>query len=328
MGKTNNIIKHANSDYIDADEVNQNLENVGAQGGLLPYDASTNNQDTNGDEDIGSLQHPFGHIYVNKDKSLKLIDPSVPEETEDIPFANFGNFSGDIRTTWLGDTPPNAGWLMCYGQQVNKTTYSGIWNNIKAGLIDGPATGTFTVTTATDRINITAHGLSDGDIITLSTTGTLPSGLTGNKTTYYIINSTTNDFQISTQLNGNSVPISDTGSGVHSYHIDFYIPDGRGRTAAGRDNIGGSSANRVTDAAADTLGGTMGADKHTLTTDEIPKLDVNIDNAGGGAVGEDALVVQESTMGDAQSTAVNVNSTESAHNNMQPTMFFNWIIKI
>lgn len=56
------------------------------------------------------------------------------------------------------------------------------------------------------------------------------------------------------------------GSGADA----FNVPDFRGRTAIGKDNLGGTSANRITDANADTLGGAGGTETHTLSSVEMP----------------------------------------------------------
>ena len=50
---------------------------------------------------------------------------------------------------------------------------------------------------------------------------------------------------------------------------DFRLPDTRGRVLMGLDNMGGTSANRVTAAVADTLGGAGGAESHRA--DSSPK---------------------------------------------------------
>lgn len=74
-----------------------------------------------------------------------------------------------------------------------------------------------------------------------------------------------------------------TTYGVGDGSTTFNLPDLRGRNPLGLDNMGGTSANRVTSAQADTLGGTLGSetdsgsgttsgttDGHTLTTAQIP----------------------------------------------------------
>ena len=88
------------------------------------------------------------------------------------------------------------------------------------------------------------------------------------------------------------------GSGDGS--TTFNLPDLRGRLPLGRDNMGGTSANRVTATEADTLGGASGeesftgtTDDHTLTIDEIPahthSLPANVGKDTDGKAGTDGL---------------------------------------
>lgn len=81
-----------------------------------------------------------------------------------------------------------------------------------------PRNATFTATAATDVIASTAHGLSNGEIIKVSSTTTLPAGLSAN-TAYYIINKNTNDFQVSLTSGGAAVDITSTGSGTHTWKL-------------------------------------------------------------------------------------------------------------
>jgi hypothetical protein len=67
--------------------------------------------------------------------------------------------------------------------------------------------------TSTERVNITSHGLIDGTQISFTSTGTLPTGITSNNL-YYVINSTTNDFQISATVGGSVIGLSGTPSGT------------------------------------------------------------------------------------------------------------------
>lgn len=73
----------------------------------------------------------------------------------------------------------------------------------------------FSVDAGTDTITSAGHGLSDGDPVPVSNTGgALPAGLAAG-TTYYVINSTADTFQLSTSEGGAAVDITDTGSGTH-----------------------------------------------------------------------------------------------------------------
>lgn len=109
--------------------------------------------------------------------------------------------------------------------------------------------------------------------------------------------------------------------GVGDGSTTFNLPDTRGRVLADRDNSGGSSANRVTDAQADANGGAMGAETHTLLIGEIPAH-----NHGGGAALLGAGALQFAGGGALASTALTSQGGGGAHNNMQPTMFINKII--
>jgi hypothetical protein len=95
-------------------------------------------------------------------------------------------------------------------------------------------TATFTAAT-TDIITANAHGLSNGDRVELTTTTTLPAGLSLN-TIYYVMVLTANTFKLSidsnTDGNGTPVNITDTGTGTHTWTItdvgnSIYVGDFR-----------------------------------------------------------------------------------------------------
>lgn len=76
----------------------------------------------------------------------------------------------------------------------------------------------------------------------------------------------------------------------------FNLPDLRGRVPMGLDNMGGSSANRVTDASADSLGGAVGSEDHTLTASEMPSHTHSI-NHDHGSFTSGAGTAHSHTMG-------------------------------
>jgi microcystin-dependent protein len=149
---------------------------------------------------------------------------------------------------------------------------------------------------------------------------------------------------------------------------DFRLPDLRGRTVAGIDNMGGTDAGRLD--IANSSGTVVGSQYVTLTSAEMPShthiqnshnhnqnahghdlgpgqsFGMSGTNFGGGNSGSFTTLVaavQHINQGSYQgpysantNTATNIANTATnqdtggggAHNNMQPTMVLNYIIKI
>lgn len=139
----------------------------------------------------------------------------------------------------------------------------------------------------------------------------------------------------------------------------FKMPDLRGRIPVALDNMGGTDAGRL--AAANTLGGTGGAETHTLTTTEMPVhnhgvtdpththangtlASQHVSTTGAGAVGgptnaipphngtsSGQFVSSSSMIGGVavNATGITINNAGSggSHNNMQPYVLVNFIIK-
>jgi microcystin-dependent protein len=123
------------------------------------------------------------------------------------------------------------------------------------------------------------------------------------------------------------------GSGDGS--TTFALPDLRGRVVAGRDNMGGNgSANRLTDKAGglngDILGDAGGSEVHTLVVDELPKHSHSFTysedqdvNAGGSSL----PIKDMATTGLAKTLKTQDAGANAAHNNVQPTLILNYMIK-
>lgn len=178
-------------------------------------------------------------------------------------------------TAYAGQSAP-AGWLLCSGQTVSRTQYSGLFLTIG-----------------------TTYGAGDG-----STT--------------------------------------------------FALPDLRGRVPAGLDNMGGSTASRLTSGGSGVfgtvLGATGGTETHTLTTAQMPSH-THTQNAHGHTIvnpstGSQILYMGNGATGFADqwgqggqgglsagtpiqsTTATNQNTGGGgAHNNTQPTIILNYIIR-
>ncbi len=125
-----------------------------------------------------------------------------------------------------------AGFLLCDNTAYSNDSYPTLLSIILGRYGYGTGT-TFTTTHATDTINATGHGLSNGQIILLDTSASdLPNGLNTN-TIYYVINQAANSFQVSTGSGGSAITFSDDGTGTHSYYTQFRVPDLRARFPLG-----------------------------------------------------------------------------------------------
>ena len=113
----------------------------------------------------------------------------------------------------------------------------------------------------------------------------------------------------------------------------FTLPDVRGRVIAGQDDMGGTSANRLTNPSGstingidgDVMGGTGGSETHTITTAQMPSH-THEDNTysksgnnGAQPEGSDGGLYGGHSTGSAGS--------DTPHNNVQPTIIMNKIIR-
>lgn len=81
-------------------------------------------------------------------------------------------------------------------------------------------TTVFTADAVTDVMTSATHGLLDGALVQLSNSGgALPAGLSS-EVPYWIVNATTNTFQLSLSEGGAVVDFSDAGTGTHSTMTD------------------------------------------------------------------------------------------------------------
>jgi len=126
----------------------------------------------------------------------------------------------------------------------------------------------------------------------------------------------------------------------------FTLPDLRGRAVAGKDDMGGTSANRLTGLTdgvnGDVLGGVGGLETNTLTTAQMPAhrhLVINSATSNSALTASNYVNQARTAASDASNYALVGTSTEptlglssstgggEAHNNVQPTIILNYIIK-
>lgn len=212
--------------------------------------------------DLQNIQDDINTSGIADASSIQGFPIAAPTAGDDGKFIQYSHSGGQFIYASVSGLPAGlgplpwptaaapAGWLLCYGQAVSRTTYADLFAVVG-----------------------TTYGVGDG-----ATT--------------------------------------------------FNLPDMRGRLPLGKDDMGGSSANVVTAAAADTLGGAVGAETHTLASSEMPShthtVAASPNGAGGAQTGPQVWTAQD------LSSSFTTNSTGSggAHNNLQPTRTFNYIIKI
>ena len=79
--------------------------------------------------------------------------------------------------------------------------------------------GTVTFDGTTDVVNASSHGKANGTIVVFSG-GTMPTGLASN-TTYYVVNTASNTFQLSLTLGGSAINFTGNGSGTITMWYDL-----------------------------------------------------------------------------------------------------------
>jgi len=127
---------------------------------------------------------------------------------------------------------------------------------------------------------------------------------------------------------------------------NFNLPDLRGRVIAGKDDMNGLTASRLTSSSAaningvvlganngdpgDTGRGTNGTQEHTLATSEMPShthgglTDIDPDGGDGGSAHDPG---QDYVLSNGPGTVSGLTGGGGAHNNVQPTIILNYIIK-
>ncbi len=150
-----------------------------------------------------------------------------------------------------------------------------------------------------------------------------------------------------------------TTHGAGDGSTSFNLPDLRGRAVAGKDDMGGSAANRLTGQSGgvdgDTLGAAGGAETHTLGSSQMPSHSHARGTLATASAGShnhsintgafhtsgnysrlswgnnNASGTQSTASGGSHSHAIRGYTgrvgSGRAHNNVQPTVVLNWIVK-
>jgi hypothetical protein len=173
-----------------------------------------------------------GEIDLPMDIRVLVDDSDAPDEEQELNFPMELNFTRPVS-----DGNRNVSANLDYTQPLSRTNNAPfspnailVGNRARRFTIgDGVATsfvlphnlgslsGAFTAATS-DICTKTAHNLHNGDPVTLSTTDTLPAGLSAGGT-YYIVAATTDTFKLSLTPGGAAIDITSTGTGTHTVTV-------------------------------------------------------------------------------------------------------------
>lgn len=240
-----------------------------------------------------------------------------------------GNSVGTILP-WSGLVAPNQ-YVFAYGQEIARSTYPEFYTAItqQANVICTSASNTLTGLVDTTQIRI-------GSPIELSLC--VVAGTT-------VVSKTASSVTLS---NPSSVSINAVATffpfGNGNGSTTFNVPDLRGYAVAGRDNMGGTAASRLTSTyfAVAGLGAIGGSQSHTLTISELAAHRHTITDPGhthtvantaaataGGvgvlANGGSSYSTASATTGITQS---NLTGNSDAFSIVQPTITINYVVKI
>ena len=185
---------------------------------------------------------------------------------------------------WPGLGLPDANWGWCDGGALSRSTYPALFAHLMK-----QATVTLSIASPC-VVTWAGHGLRDNHPFKVFTSGGLPTGLTAGThgsytgTVYYVKKIDDNTFNLAATPGGANINTSGSQSGTHTGvcaphgngdgSTTFHKPDARGRALIGRDDMGGTAANRITSAGSGILGkvpgAVGGAETVTLTTAQLP----------------------------------------------------------
>jgi surface protein len=164
-------------------------------------------------------------LVTNIKYTIDFTNNKLSKENLETIFANAGTAqAGATRTmtltnNWGAPTPvslsgtPTAGSVVILMASTTGLSTGMQVTGTNTSLTTGRAV---TFTDAGDLVNLTAHGLSDGDEVSFSVV-TTTTGIVIN-TIYFVVGSTTDTFQVAATAGGAALPLTTNGSGTVKYN--------------------------------------------------------------------------------------------------------------
>jgi len=164
---------------------------------LYPYQ-STNSRDAGAEILVGDGTNTFGH-FSGTGAHIRALKTAQPYDRIKL-----------LRGTYLGQFLINKDNIT-----VEFSAGAALQHQVAAILLNIVAAN---VNFVSDTFTSTAHGLSNGHLVSISSGGTLPAGLSA-AINYYVITSTTNTFQLSLTPGGAAVNMTSAGAGTHTVEL-------------------------------------------------------------------------------------------------------------
>jgi surface protein len=180
--------------------------------------------------------------------SISFTACNLSKEALETIFTNLGTAqAGATRTltltnNWGAPTPvsltgtPTAG-----STTITMANTTGLATGMQVtGINTSLTTGrAVTFTDAGDLVNLTAHGLSNGDEVSFSVI-TTTTGIVIN-TIYFVVNATADNFQLASTLGGSALPLTTNGSGTIIYNSTIVSITPNTSVTMSRPMAGGSA---------------------------------------------------------------------------------------
>jgi len=160
---------------------------------------------------------------------VSFINNKLSKEALETIFTNLATPAASrtltITNNWGAPTTAPGAVLSLTGTLTagSKTISSIVTTNLAVGMqITGTNTSittgrAVTFSDAGDTVNLTAHGLSNGDEVSFTAPITNTTGISAN-TIYYVVNATTDNFQVATSDGGTALALTNNGSGRVRYN--------------------------------------------------------------------------------------------------------------
>lgn len=198
-------------------------------------------------------------VIASAPSALNTLDELAAALNDD---ANFATTITNLLATKITSIPgmisqyagisAPTGWLFCDGSAVSRSTYSSLFAQIS---------NSFTTATTTNA-STTVSGLSGMDAAVHVGWGIAGTNIPTAAKIVSVTNATT--VVISVAATGTATGTANIAIGPYGFTgagntTTFNLPDLRGRTVSGKDNMGGSTASRITSAISGLNGTILGA---------------------------------------------------------------------